>query len=165
MPIATRLSGPLQVERLDNGDRKLLRGLSIDLGVDLKLGDDRVDGFTRSENGHTVITVPEDFETDFSSIPAYARALYRFDSVDLAGCCHDYAYYVGVPRSKADEIWRLVAISGKRRIGGARARIGWTALRLGGWWAYQRHARRREERKRRAATEPRIDPTSRPEAA
>jgi hypothetical protein len=153
MRVATRFSGPLQVERLDNGDRKLLRDLVIDLGVDLGLGDGELEGFSVSADG-TRVTVPKGFTTDFSSIPAFARALYRFDSVDLAGCCHDYAYYVGVPRPEADEIWRLVAISGTRRVSRFRGRLGWIALRLGGWPAYRSHAKRRRAREARASALP-----------
>ena len=146
MGAARRVSEALQVERLDNGDRMLLRDLVIDLDVDLRLGDGTFEGFSRSAEGATVVTVPEGFTTDFSSIPAFARALYRFDSVDLAGCCHDYAYYVGVPRSAADEIWRLVAISGTRHVSEFRGRLGWIALRLGGCFSYRSHAERRRAR-------------------
>lgn len=119
----------------------------IDLRVDLILDDEyQAQGLTLSADGHTVITVPRGFVTDFSSIPPFARVLYRFDSVDLAGCCHDRAYYVGVPRDVADEIWRLVAMSGERAVGRWRARLGWLALRLGGWPAYRDHANRRRQR-------------------
>lgn len=147
-----RVSGPLQVERLEDGDRKLLRDLVIQLGRDLELGA-RHTGFVvapHRETGTdiTEATVPEGFTTDFSSIPGPARALYRFDSVDLAGCCHDYAYFVGVPRQAADEIWRLVAISGKRHVSGWKGRLGYLALRAGGWWAYGNHAKKRAERER-----------------
>jgi hypothetical protein len=146
MGAARRVSEPLQVERLDNGDRMLLRDLVIDLDVDLRLGDGTFEGFSRSADGTTVVTVPKGFTTDFSSIPAFARALYRFDSVDLAGCCHDYAYSIGVPRSPADEIWRLVAISGTRHVSEFRGRLGWIALRLGGCLSYRSHAQRRRAR-------------------
>lgn len=152
MPTAVRRSGPLRVERLDSGRRRLLRDLVIDLGTDLGLGSDKFDGFSLSDDGDTVITVPEDFDTDFSSIPWFARSLYRFDAVDLAGTCHDWAYFVGVPRKEADEIWRLVAISGERRAKGWQGRLGWLALRLLGGIAYSDHARRRA--KRRAAAPP-----------
>jgi hypothetical protein len=143
---AERISGPLQVERLDDGRRKLLRELVIDLGVDLGLGDDKYPGFSMSAGGHTIVTVPAGFVTDFSSIPTFARAFFRFDSVDLAGCCHDFAYFVGVPRSAADEVWRIVAISGTRHVGEGRGRAGWIALRVGGWVAYRNHKKRRKER-------------------
>mgnify|MGYP001823766836 FL=1 len=53
---------------------------------------------------------------------------------------------VGVPRSAADKIWRLVAISGTRHVSEFRGRLGWIALRLGGCWAYRSHAERRRAR-------------------
>ncbi len=153
MTMPKRISGPLRVERLNDGRRMLLRDLVIDLMTDLGLGDGDYDGFTRSDRGTTVITVPKDFVTDFSSIPGFARWLYRFDSVDLAGCCHDWAYWVGVPQAPADEIWRRVATSGessKARVAGWKARLGWLALRIGGGRAYRNHAQRRRERAARA---------------
>ncbi len=52
----------------------------------------------------TSVDVPAGFQTDYSSIPWFARALYRFDTVDLAGVCHDLAYFDGVPRAAADAI-------------------------------------------------------------
>jgi len=148
--MAELLSGPLQVERLSDGKRKLLRDLVIDLSSDLGLRAGQYPGFAPSEWGTTTITVPEGFVTDFSSIPGFARALFRFDSVDLAGCCHDLAYYVGVPKPIADEVWRLVATSGESRIDDIRGRLGWLGLRLGGWVAYRKHATRRRARNRAA---------------
>jgi len=148
---AHRLSGPLQVERLNNGDRRLLRDLVIDLGTDLKIDGDKFEDFTQSTNGDTIITVPKGFVTDFSSIPTFARSFYRFDSVDLAGACHDRAYYVGIRKDVADEIWRLVAMSGERRVGKLRARAGWLALRIGGGFAYRSHEKRRQKRLARAS--------------
>ncbi len=153
MVMAVRLSEPLRVERQDDGRRLLLRDLVIDLHVDLGLGDDRYPGFDRSTAGSTVITVPAGFDTDFSSIPWVARALYRFDSVDLAGTCHDWAYYVGVPQPEADEIWRLVAISGTKRVSGWKGRLGWLALRAFGKFAWDDHAERRAAREAEAANE------------
>jgi len=138
MAAAERVSEVLRVDRLDSGMRRLVRDLVIDLGADLGLGDTDYSGFTLSANrGTTLVTVPEGFETDFSSVPAFARMLYRFDSVDLAGCCHDLAYRIGVPRDVADEIWRLVAVSGEQRVGRFRGRLGWIGLRLGARYAYR----------------------------
>jgi len=138
MSTATRVSEPLRVDRLESGDRQLVRDLVIDLGVDVGVGDGDYAGFTMSVDGSTtIVTVPAGFETDFSSIPAFARPLYRFDSVDLAGCCHDLAYRVGVPRDVADKIWQIVARSGKRRVGRIRGWLGWLALRLFAGFAYR----------------------------
>jgi len=83
------------------------------------------------------VTVPRCFETDFSSIPALARPWFRFDAVDLAGCCHDLAYRVRVPRREADKIWQIVATSGNRHVSGPRGWLGWLGLRIGGWAAYK----------------------------
>lgn len=136
--MAKRISGPLRVDRLDSGDRRLVRDLVIDLEVDLSLGDDEYPGFAMStDDSTTVVTVPEGFETDFSSIPSLARPFFRFDSVDLAGCCHDLAYRVGVPRRAADKIWYIVATSGERRVGRIRGRLGWLGLRLFASFAYK----------------------------
>jgi len=137
MSTARRVSDLLRVDRLDNGQRRLVRDLVIDLGVTLDIPDDKHEGFTRSQAGTTVVTVPEGFETDFSSIPVFARALYRFDSVDLAGCCHDLAYRVGVPRRAADRVWEIVARSGRRRVGKVRGWLGWLGLRVGGGFSYR----------------------------
>jgi len=137
MSTARRVSDLLRVDRLDDGRRRLVRDLVIDLGVTLEIGDDEYPAFTRSQAGTTVVTVPEGFITDFSSIPPFARAFYRFDSVDLAGCCHDLAYRVGVPRPLADRIWEIVATSGRRRVGRVRGWLGWLGLRAGGWVGYK----------------------------
>jgi hypothetical protein len=133
---ASLVSDVLRVDRLETGDRRLVRDLVIDLGAAM---DEAVGypGFTGSTRGATLVTVPQGFETDFSSVPPPARVLYRFDSVDLAGCCHDLAYRVGVPRRAADEIWRIVATSGERRVSPFRGRLGWLGLRVGGWLAYK----------------------------
>ena len=136
MTTARRVSDLLRVDRLDDGNRRLVRDLVIDLGVTLDIPDDEYPGFTRSQAGTTVVTVPEKFVTDFSSIPGFARILYRFDAVDLAGCCHDLAYRLGVPRPIADKIWVIVATSGRRRVGRVRGWLGWLGLRLGGGIGY-----------------------------
>lgn len=138
MAEAERVSEVLRVDRLDSGMRRLVRDLVIDIGANLGLGETDYAGFTLSASPTTtIVTVPEGFETDFSSVPAFARMLYRFDSVDLAGCCHDLAYRIGVPRDVADEIWRLVAVSGEQRVGRFRGRLGWIGLRLGARYAYR----------------------------
>ncbi len=138
MTTASLVSEVLRVDRLESGDRQLVRDLIIDLGTDMRLDEDPHGVVYRStETATTHVRVPAGFETDFSSIPAFARFLYRFDSVDLAGCCHDVAYRIGVPRAPADQIWRIVATSGKRRVGRVRGRLGWLGLRLGGFPAYR----------------------------
>lgn len=136
MTTAQRVSDLLRVDRLDDGRRRLVRPLVIDLGVDLGLGEGDFAGF-ELEAGATRVTVPTGFITDFSSVPAGARWLYRFDAVDLAGCCHDLAYRVGVPRDVADRVWKIIATSGRRRVGRVRGWLGWMGLRVGGGFAYR----------------------------
>ena len=64
--------GPLQMERLPNGNRMLLRDLTV------KLGDE------------TEIIVPGGFQTDFSSIPRPARIFLHWSKVDIAAVVHDF---------------------------------------------------------------------------
>jgi hypothetical protein len=155
MTTATLAPGSvLRVDRLSSGERRLVRDLEIDLGTDLGIpagtyrGFDVVDGSTR-------ITVPACFVTDFSSIPAFARALYRFSTVDLAGVCHDWAYRMGVDRKLADRCWEIVATSGEARVGAAPGRLGYLALRLGGGRAYRGN---RDKRERGDILDPRAGP-------
>ena len=137
MTTGQRTSALLRVDRLPSGQRQLVRDLVIDLGENLRLGDGEYTGFTVSDEGNTVVTVPTCFVTDFSSIPGPARPFFRFDKVDLAGCCHDLAYRVGVPRGKADRIWKIVATSGTRHVSKFRGYSGWLGLRIGASFAYK----------------------------
>lgn len=118
----TRLiSGPLQTERLPDGSRQLIRDLVLDI------------------EGES-FTVPNGTTTDFSSIPWFGRVLVRWSKVDIAGVVHDWLYQEGsVSRSRADDIWRLVAIAGDHRANFLQAWIAWFFLRLGGWYAWYRH--------------------------
>jgi len=132
----------LQTERLDNGERKLLRELPLMIeGVDY--------------------TIPAGFETDFSSIPRHGRWLVRWSKVDVAGVVHDWLYrekysncgadalWYLLPligndneayqkRYEADRIWYLVALSGKHRANRFQAAAGWAGLRLGGWYFWNK---------------------------
>ncbi len=133
----------LRVDRLSSGERRLVRDLEIDLGVDIGIAAGKHQGFDVVD-GSTRVTVPSCFVTDFSSIPAFARVLYRFSTVDLAGVCHDWAYRMGVDRKTADRCWRIVATSGTACVGPTQGRLGYLALRLGGRWAYRSNQRKRE---------------------
>jgi hypothetical protein len=118
------LSGPLRTERMKDGRRSLLRDLEA-----------KVEGET--------IVVPEGSVTDFSSIPWFGRFLVRWSRVDLAGVVHDRLYQDGNrSRAYADRVWRLVARAGERRANALQAWIGWFALRVGGWMAWNRYRRR-----------------------
>lgn len=115
--------GALQTERLGNGNRTLIRALSVKL-----------------EDG-TEIRVPDGFETDFSSIPFWARPFLHWSRVDIAGVAHDFLYWCPQPnidRKRADAIWREMAGAGKRRANWLQRWLGWIGLRLCGWRAYDR---------------------------
>lgn len=111
--------GKLQVERLANGRRKLLRDL-------------------RYAVGDTVVIVPAGFVTDYSSIPFGFRWIMRWNRVDVAGVVHDCLYRdPDYPRLRADWIWFKVARSGRRRARAwpHQAVAGLVALVLFGWRA------------------------------
>ncbi len=124
---AKLLSDWLQTERQPDGTRILLRELSVE-----------VEG--------TVIRVPAGTETDFSTIPWYGRILVRWSRVDIAGVVHDYLYHTQeFSRGRADRIWRLCAVSGGHSASPCQAWVGWLALRVGGWWAWNACRRRQAE--------------------
>lgn len=137
-----RVSAPLRVDRLDTGERQLVRDLVMNLRRDVDLRGFRHD-LVGVDGGIPEVTVPAGFVTDFSSIPAPFRVLFRFSSVDLAGCVHDLAYRIQMPRRPADRMWEIVATSGhtkRSRIGRFRGRLGYLGLRLGGHFAYRANA-------------------------
>lgn len=81
--------GPLQVQRLPDGRRKLLRSLNVDVSPARDLSD--------------VQTVPCDFETDYSSLPRGMRWAIHWIRVDVAGVLHDCHYRdPNFPRLRAD---------------------------------------------------------------
>ena len=95
MPIVE--PGSLQVERLPDGKRKLLRELKYE-----------IDGET--------ITVPLGFITDYSSVPFGLLPWYK---VDLAGVVHDWLYskdQVEFRRLRADWIWFKISRSGEKKV-------------------------------------------------
>ena len=98
MPIVE--PGALQVERLPDGKRRLLRELNYE-----------VDGIR--------IAVPTGFITDYSSVPF---GLLPWHKVDVAGVVHDWLYgkdQVDFGRLRADWIWFKICRSGDKR-----ARLG-----------------------------------------
>ena len=70
--------GPLRVERLPDGRRKLLRPLKVDVSP--------------TAHGQDIQTVPEGFSMDYSSLPWDLRWLVKWDRVDIAGVVHDHLY-------------------------------------------------------------------------
>ena len=104
------VSGSLQTERMDNGRRRLLRDLVVEVAEER-------------------ITIPTGTVTDFSTIPWFGRALVRWSKVDIAGVVHDWLYQTGATtRTRADAIWRLVAVAGEHRANAFQAWIGWIGL-------------------------------------
>lgn len=115
--------GALQTERLGNGNRKLIRALVVKL------------------NDGTTITVPDGFETDFSSIPFWARPFLHWSRVDVAGVVHDFLYWCpqqNIDRKRADAIWLEMAGAGERHANWLQCSLGWVGLRLCGWRARNR---------------------------
>lgn len=125
--MARVISLPLAVERLDNGKRRLLRELAVELR----------DG--------SVLRVPKGFITDYSSFPWFSRWIVRWSKVDIAGVIHDFLYQRnGITREMADAIWKEVAESGKKSANKVQSTLSWVGLRLGGWWRWNKY--RRNER-------------------
>ena len=119
--------GPLRTERCPDGRRKLLRPLRVEL-----------DGRR--------IAVPRGFVTDYSSIPSFGRFVVRWSRVDVAGVVHDWLYARRrLPRSEADDLWRLAARSGECRANRLQAWVCWKALRWFGGFAWRKHANSRLE--------------------
>jgi len=119
--LARLVSGALQTERLGDGRRKLLRELVVEV---------------ESEN----FTVPQNTETDFSTIPWLGRLLVHWSKVDIAGVVHDWLYQSGhTSRAHADRVWRITAISGEHHANAVQGWAGWLALRLFGWIAWNRY--------------------------
>lgn len=117
-------SKPLQTERQQDGKRKLLRDLEVEVDF-------------------LNILVGTGTLTDFSTIPWYGRILVRWSKVDIAGVVHDHLYHEqDLSRARADRIWRLCAISGQHRANAFQAWVGWAALRVGGWIAWNQCTRR-----------------------
>lgn len=78
------------------------------------------------------------FITDFSSYPAFVRAVYGVnDETRYAAILHDYLYRVGiVSRKRADELYReALEFCGTRA---SKRSLLFVGLRVGGWRHYKR---------------------------
>jgi hypothetical protein len=153
VPTAILVSGPILATDLGGGRSRLERSLVVDLGHPLDLDHTALDGFDVVRVGRlitTFIRAPKGFTTDFSSIPLWAQAVVMGpkDRYRVAGVIHDWCYWVGVPRGVADQVWRLVARSGKESVSATRGFLGWAALRLFGGRSYRRHIEKRTLRSR-----------------
>ena len=91
-------------------------------------------------------SVPEDFLTDFTSIPAVFRWLFRVNGApyQVAAVLHDYLYSsTTVSRKEADLAFYWLS----RAVGTpeVKAAIMYVALRLGGWMAYRSNQKKLKE--------------------
>ena len=110
-------TGPLQVERLCDGRRKLTRQFKYTVGSE-------------------PFCVPAGFVTNYSSLPWGTRWFIHWTRVDIAGVLHDYLYSDKkreYSRLRADWVWLRVALSGCRRAFPHQAVLGLIALLLFGW--------------------------------
>ena len=122
--------GPLQVERLANGRRKLLRDLCV------LIDDDEL------------FLVPHGFVTDFSSWPSLLPGP-RFSRTDVAGCVHDFAFRYATFGSggrpigywEANRLWVDVARSGESHVSWVGGALDWAGLTVGSWWMWWKYRR------------------------
>lgn len=125
--------GPLWVERLHDGRRKLLRDFSIEL----------CEG-----EACEIILIPGGFTTDYSSWPRCLPGP-NYSRIDIAGIVHDYCFryatlgldghpvtYVG-----ANRYWYRIARAGcdETRVGWLWAWAGRIGLFLGAWPVWRRY--------------------------
>jgi len=141
----------MKVERLPTGRRRLIEPLVYDLEVHLEESLFKAaavmsngvhpsqyyewgvfDVLDEESKLRSWVKVPAGFETDYSSIPWWARIAYNWRSVDMAGVVHDFLYSVGYPRKAADAVWYLLVQTGENKLGVVRAWLGYAALRIGG---------------------------------
>lgn len=81
------------------------------------------------------ITIPANFESDGSSVHwAFSRIVPRLYGTATAAIIHDAIYrhmhHYGFTREQADDIYRIILIRHGFSLG--RAKIAWSALRVGG---------------------------------
>ena len=87
-----------------------------------------------------VCRVPADFETDFASIPRFARILIpKLGKYNKAAVVHDFIYQsdsINLTRSQADRCF----LRGMADLGVPRWKryVMYWAVRLGGWMAWQK---------------------------
>ena len=126
--------GPLQVERLPNGSRQLLRALVVNV--------------SGTAIPH-LVTVNGGSPTDYSSLPWGFRWLMNWSRVDVAGVVHDHLYKV-YPHPKfpsrwaMDLVWFRIAKSGQHRANWLQAALGLAGIVLGGWWTIRKRCTRRD---------------------
>ena len=128
-PVVMLPPGPLQVERMPDGRRCLLRDLALTI------------------NGEA-LTVPAGFVTDYSSWPRCLPGP-SFKRIDVAGVAHDFLFKLGtwgydgrdVGFIEANRVWFLVARAGQEgaAAGWFWAWLGRVGLFLGSWPVWLRY--------------------------
>jgi hypothetical protein len=121
--------GALQVERLPDGRRRLLRDLNLRLG-----GEE--------------ISIPAGFDTDYSSWPRFLPGP-NYSKIDVAGIVHDFIFRYGwlgvegrdVSYIEANRIWYEIAKSGDdwTKCPLVWALLGRAGLFLGSWPVWLRY--------------------------
>jgi len=125
--------GPLQVERMPDGKRRLLRPLNLKI-----LDDD--------------CCIPVGFVTDYSSWPRLLPGP-RFQKVDVAGVVHDWCFQHAtlgwggreIGYVEANRIWYIVARAGSDPGSRASWFWGWAGrigLFVGSWPVWLKYRRR-----------------------
>lgn len=111
------------------------------------------DGFTYWHNKLEYVDVPSGFVTDFASVPRLLKALWPSPGGkwDLPAVVHDKAYKDGyvrniyggkraITRAEGDQMFRDgMEAQGVRETAEAWFYLG---VRLGGWWAWNKHRKR-----------------------
>jgi hypothetical protein len=93
----------------------------------------------RSEAKTTWLRAPKDFSYDGASIPWWAQGRLFMgprENYEIAGLFHDALYRKNANRAVADQVFRIIARSGEKHVGPVRGWLGWAALRVGGWVAW-----------------------------
>ena len=110
----------------------------------------REDYLIRLPDG-TVCLIPTGFILDFASVPRLAwPVLHPLGLLMLASIVHDFIYTRGyllfrdgiklkLSRKQADRLLREVAIDQTGIKSGTW--LAWGAVRVGGWWAWEKHRR------------------------
>ena len=121
--------GALQVERMPDGRRKLLRPLILEL------------------DGEQIV-IPSNFETDYSSWPRWLPGP-NYSRVDLAGVVHDYCFKHAtlglggreVGYVESNRVWYRIAKAGTSwtKCPLLWALAGRAGLFVGAWWQWYRY--------------------------
>ena len=147
MPTAKLLSERPLVEIDEDGLRVLRRALAVDVGQYIKAlhrkGRQRYH-VSMSKMGTTIVRVPEGMKYNGASIPWLVQPVLGNPLLwEAAGAAHDWLYQMQAPRRASDRVFRIIARSG-RGVGKVRSGLAYLGLRLGGWWAFRNHGKKRK---------------------